>query len=138
MLQRGLSNRPTGVVAMLLLGAGYVLNFIRTPDHQDFLLRSLFGAPAKDAMVFIQRTGARVDHVLISWGEMLETESERLGCSKRRCLTAQRSCATRGPAFDASNFVYLPEAKAGASPCPISKSKSSQHFCQHSRTSTLF
>ena len=90
MLQRGLSSRPTGAVALLLLGAGYLLQLIGTDDHQNLIRKSLFGAQFNDALVLVQKTGATIDQVLWSWGELLESESRSLGCTKKERAIVQR------------------------------------------------
>ncbi len=102
MLQRGLSNRPTGAVALLLLGAGYLLSLARTHDHPGFIAKTLFGAPVKDAMVLVQKAGAVVDRILVNWGDLLESESRHWGCVKKERLLVQRTPVVIAPVFDSS------------------------------------
>lgn len=92
MLQRGLSNRPTGAVALLLLGAGYLLNLAQAHDQRGFLAQTLLGAPVKETLVLVEKTGAAIDHVFLTWGEMLKGHSNALGClEKKRMLLVRRS-----------------------------------------------
>ncbi|MGH7493358.1 MAG: hypothetical protein ACREOO_13335 [bacterium] len=124
MLQRGLSNRPTGAVALMLLGAAYLLNTASTRDHQNLGRTSLFGAQVKQALVAVQRTGAMVDRMILSWGEMLESESINLGCLKKDQVIAQRTRIVKTCACPICNFIFHSEIKKlSPSSCPKRNSK---------------
>ena len=119
MLQRGLSNRPTGAVALMLLGTAYLLNIASTRDHQNLTPTSLFGAQGKNALVAVQRTGAMVDRMILSWGEMLESESLNVGCMKKDQLIAQHTHMLKKRACPICNFIFHSEIKTPLpSPCP--------------------
>jgi hypothetical protein len=111
MLRRGLSNRPTGAAALLLIGAAFLLNTASTRDHQNFVLTTLFGMHVKDALVVVQRTGVAVDRMIVSWGEMLENNSTHLGCLKKNKLIAQRAHMLKIPLGEFYNFIFRPETK---------------------------
>ncbi len=118
MLQRGFSNRPTGAVALLLLGAAYLLNLARTHDHRNFLFKTMFGSPVKNTLVAVQKAGVTIDYMLLSWGKMLECESESLGGMKKEKLIVARTGIVKEPAYDSSSLMVWPGASVRATPRP--------------------
>jgi len=113
MLQRGLSNRPTGAVALLLFCATYILNAARTDDHFEFFERTLLGRQLPEAFNLVQRAGKTVDHMIVCWGRMLESGSDCLGYARQERVLVLRTRLVR-KARSLARGICMPSAQAGS------------------------